>query len=272
MGSWNGTCTVSHLPIGWRDKAVAVAIKPKPTYGAITEEERFLPSLGSGFSYASDVYEIFPIPIFGTYDSHGSLEDVEEDKNVKAITGMSTQDFVSKCERDPETNKRWDYCLCLIKRNVWDHLLEAKGGTETLWGRDRGSLEDQVLHIMTALHFHEEMLGPSEFNLEAFSLKEDIKNYLFGHNMLFESESSWKVQKLIEDNFDEDLIRKVLYLRKINDEMEDLRRGWFPQIGAGSQARQFLKHKSLAKLVQDDADAYISEWKKENEGEYEDFW
>lgn len=67
MGSWSVYCGISNITIASGDKCVLLPIKEN------TSHEGYLPYLPA------------TLPIFGTYDDYGGLENIEEDDNTKLI-------------------------------------------------------------------------------------------------------------------------------------------------------------------------------------------
>lgn len=90
MGSFNGTCGVSGLPIVWRDPVRWFFIYRMP--------ERYQSSLIDRQSR----WKALTLPFKGTYDDYGRIEDVEED----ALTPLQVA-WLSNKARAPEKDADW---------------------------------------------------------------------------------------------------------------------------------------------------------------------
>lgn len=66
MGSWNGTCAVTRLPIFSGDPVVLIPIVERPSYD------------GGMLVHSTDAWMPFSLPIRGTYNDYGSIEPVED--------------------------------------------------------------------------------------------------------------------------------------------------------------------------------------------------
>lgn len=93
MGSFNVACSVSNISISVGTKVVFFPLLPRRfARGNLThlQNEKYL-------IYPNAYYQPFSLPIKGVYNDYGSVEEIEEDENTKAIEdffGMNIQDFV----------------------------------------------------------------------------------------------------------------------------------------------------------------------------------
>ena len=141
MGSWSVYCGISNIAITSGNKCVLLPLKK-------TEAGEYLPLLPS------------TLPIFGTYDDYGGLEDIEEDDNTKLIEehfNCSIHDFCQRFTRgcidsgDVEEHlmkneeiKNWKFMF--IDRQVYDFLITTKKS-------DGGNLDFGKKEILTLLGF-----------------------------------------------------------------------------------------------------------------------
>ena len=105
MGSWSVHCGISSLSITSGDKVVLLPLRVNDTHRG------YLPYLPS------------TLPIFGTYDDYGGLEDIQEDANTKLIEehfGITIQEFVIFFVDGVHTYERDEYQAVKVK-------LEANG-------------------------------------------------------------------------------------------------------------------------------------------------
>ena len=80
MGSWSVYCDISNITINAGDRIGIVPLVKNE--GQSSSYSTYLPAM---------------LPIFGTYDDYGGIEDIEENANTKTIEkyfGVSIQEFV----------------------------------------------------------------------------------------------------------------------------------------------------------------------------------
>jgi len=101
MGCFNVACSISNLSISHREDVVFIPLTP-PVNKHLGFENRIITDLpGSNASmliYTNCFYDPFCLPIFGEYNDYGSLENIKEDANTKAIekfTGLEVEDFLN---------------------------------------------------------------------------------------------------------------------------------------------------------------------------------
>lgn len=92
MGCWNGTCGLSHLPITAGTKVRGFILKPN-RYNVADDK-----IVGVGMTYSHDLYIPLTWSFKGEYDDYGSMENIENDLNTKAIikyfnSSLSKGDF-----------------------------------------------------------------------------------------------------------------------------------------------------------------------------------
>lgn len=75
MGSWNGTCGLTQLPIQQGDKVALFVLK----------RDRFPSTSGGGFVYSYNQYSPICVPIFGEYDDYGGIENIYKNEEVAYV-------------------------------------------------------------------------------------------------------------------------------------------------------------------------------------------
>ncbi len=78
MGSFNGACSVSNISIGSGDPVVFIPLEVVKHRNKIGDGNHML-------IYSHCFYAPATMPIFGTYDDYGGLENIEKDANLKII-------------------------------------------------------------------------------------------------------------------------------------------------------------------------------------------
>jgi hypothetical protein len=75
MGSWDGTCMVSQLPISYEDKIKVFLL----------QQVSSLAENGGGYTSCSPIYRAMSLPLTGIYDTYGCVEEVEDDINSQVL-------------------------------------------------------------------------------------------------------------------------------------------------------------------------------------------
>lgn len=140
MGCFSVACGVSRLSITAGDKCVLIPITAKKEFQPMTEQElrEAADNLLTDDLYKrnphakhetthlfvnnDELWEPCLLPIRGEYDDYGSIEEIEEDENTRAIEryyGVSINDFVSLIT-DGRKNVYDDYSL------MYDHFFKYK--------------------------------------------------------------------------------------------------------------------------------------------------
>lgn len=70
MGSWNGTCGITQMPIKSGEKIILFPIM----------KNKHANNGGSGFCYSHNQYSPISIPLVGTYDDYGGIEGITNNK------------------------------------------------------------------------------------------------------------------------------------------------------------------------------------------------
>jgi hypothetical protein len=80
MGCWSETCGITGLPITVGNPCVAFLLVRSELH-----EHQISPS---GYCYADDLWSPLELPVFGTYDDYGGLENIREDNNVRRLLDL----------------------------------------------------------------------------------------------------------------------------------------------------------------------------------------
>jgi hypothetical protein len=83
MGCWNGTCAVTNLPI-WAGDPIRLIL---------TLQQSDKQGDGAGFCYSDDYWAPVALPVKGTYNDYGGIEDIKEDWNTQIILDHFTKNF-----------------------------------------------------------------------------------------------------------------------------------------------------------------------------------
>ncbi|MDB4330140.1 hypothetical protein N9948_00210 [bacterium] len=104
MGCFNVACSVSNISINSGDRVVYIPLLPNNwTLRAYPQYRDHIVQTASSLIYSNCYYNPLCFPIKGEYNDYGSLENIDQNANTKAIEnffGMSAEDFVKSAERN----------------------------------------------------------------------------------------------------------------------------------------------------------------------------
>lgn len=83
MGCWNETCGITQMPIQSGDPVVLVFL----THTGINTQDH------GGFCYSNTICSPKFLPVFGTYDDYGGIQEVEQNWNTQFIVEQLTQEL-----------------------------------------------------------------------------------------------------------------------------------------------------------------------------------
>tara|TARA_R110000796_G_scaffold162503_2_gene279290 strand:- start:6136 stop:7065 length:930 start_codon:yes stop_codon:yes gene_type:complete len=111
MGSWNGTCMISNLPINSGDEIKLVLIRKNSGFNRL--------NLSGGYIYTTDIFTPSFLPISGKYNDYGMIEEIIEDWNYVLIEGLLKDMYGKEIVVDGEKMSDWNLYDVLdgIERN-----------------------------------------------------------------------------------------------------------------------------------------------------------
>lgn len=236
MGSWNGTCGVSQLPIMYGDD-VAIFLMKKNKYN----REDYM-----GCVHSDNFYEPVSPAIFGRYDDYGRVTDVIADKRV--ISGLyGEQDDYSDIGNiiDEQSEKKGLYIM-LVHLEVYKEIV-VKFGVRNKFFTKKLSFNEFMRNQMLAY------LTTVREDPEGFHIELDHNHFKMSTGFALRF---YQNPEIYEDNMDNDsLVDSVVDYLVFKDAMQDSRKLWIPQAGNGSQDQDY----DMVKIVGEFA------VKKENE-------
>jgi hypothetical protein len=154
MGSYDVSCAISGLAIGYEAQAYLIPLIPDGTTLRDTNEGWELYNYpgketpetyrGAYFLHGDCFYQPFSLPILGHYDTYGSLEEIQEDETtqkLEAMFGVSIEDFVKILR---ESNKYGS-----SRRN------ERFNKAKALKGKTKGGFE--ILQLLSGMYVHKDI-------------------------------------------------------------------------------------------------------------------
>lgn len=240
MGSWNGTCGASQLPIMYKED-VAIFLMRKNKYN---REDHI------GCVHSDNFYEPVSPAIFGKYADYGRVTDVVADKRIVDMLYGEQEDYsdIGKLI-DDESNEKGLYIM-LVHLEVYNEILAHFGAESKFFTKKKSFnefMKEQMLIYLTEVK--KDPRGYShELDYNRFKMST-------GFALRF-----YQNPKIYEDNISNDsLVDSVVDYLVFKEAMQDSRKLWMPQAGQGSQEQDY----NMAKIIGEFA------VKKENEDDEE---
>lgn len=247
MGSWNGTCGITQLPILINDTIRMIAITPY----------EFKDNTPDGPSYCYELYQPVCLPVKGEYDDYGWIDNPQE--------GLGRQILESRLPGiwDKEPDRRelfedqgWYYMLVL--EDVYQMCLEVAGPVyRDMLDRLRSAQEG-------ARQITDEMVGDDEMIERARQaiLVVPLLSYFRG----FEKGLDDIIKSGLLRATDSDL-EEIAEFRAFMGAMTMLRKQFAPQSGQGSQAQKHGPYLAIMEVQQRIIERREAEWEEEYQRE-----
>jgi hypothetical protein len=263
MGSWNGTCGLTQLPIKDGDEVVVILLEKRT--------DKVEP--GGGYCYSNHFFTPCSLPLFGIYDDYGSVENVkgnveevfrhfkkrfehekymiaegEKPKNIEEFIRVVERGYVEKMG------------FMMILKPVYEKVINEIGSRKKYKGTKKlkeETLDEVKEYIKRAKQLKDsnEYFSQSELqylnSFTQFYLGFDVKMKAF-LNILTNDEKIEIINDLVD-----------IYLLSIA--MTLTRKMWLPQAGAGSQVQEMYLHKIIAEEMIRIEKERVDEYLKENE-------
>ena len=228
VGSWNETCMVSNLAIQYDEPTIAYILRPRFTNAGDIQR----------LFYSTELYEPISFPIFGRYDSYGSIcEYDEKDTSVRHIL-MSLQESSLKHLIFQIHDGQVTYKLVLIKHSIYKALVDSSSKNRPQHFKEKDILK-RIRKFRTPLSNNEVSIELSALGL----------NYM--NNFRFKSLFS-----LIRHSGQDDYIKNLTNMLNEDSEfcesISRLRKLWFPTTATGSQSFGHRDHLALNRAIHDD--------------------
>ena len=264
MGSWNGTCGISNLPILHGEEIVLFIIK-KNQHARNGE---------GGYVYCNDQYEPFTFPIHGHYNDYGGIEAVSKngeiafkhfiDKMIPAIgdkKGQAPSDIEELVNDYIERGEYENIGFMMVRKDIWDAMINDPGmkveyektkqaaqsfidSFKVKWNDLKTEYpEDEDINEFNTATYR--LLNPFSFSSQygRNNFLDWIDNYTYGLNRF----KGFLTKLPFQQN--DDMKIALVDLITMTRILSDLRKGWMIQAGAGSQNEDVDLHKALAIAV-----------------------
>jgi hypothetical protein len=280
MGSWNGTCGVTQLPIFYGNKIRAFVLSYQ-----ITE---LSPIEGGGTCYSNDIWKPLVSSVQGTYNDYGNIENIvsnvgsdllqkklrsillpfeEEYEEVTPIESMPLQEMLYWIERNKANYKNYSgekapLGVMLVLEDIYQAMISFYGSQIGVYRNPVKYSEYEYMPIRT---IYEKLVEEAYLDLLAIAkLTDNNESVLraFQHSQNFwgtgylchESYFNY-LSDLAQQNvaYEDDRIQQIKNII-VNDmlfssALSDARKMWMPQCGQGSQNAELLIYKAIAKAT-----------------------
>lgn len=292
MGSYNGTCMLSHLPIMSGDKIKLVILH----YGY----SKITPS--GGYCYSNGIFTPAYLPISGEYNDYGMIENIVDDfssrlillhlkqryKKIKTdkqhndftliefLEGITSNDLMVLCEGDKERKKLAENAIKIYsKQGFSSEKIErewrefASEDVTEQWRvcnmsfvMIRQDVWDSILNKYSPdtyknIKYKEHLMRElTDAKNERAATRIFIDAYAGGGNLLI---PSYYALALLKKEIQDDVKKTWVEFQLITSFMNTTRIGWMVQSGAGSQADDWDSHLILSEIVSEICKSNIDE-------------
>ena len=263
MGCWNNTCFISHLPIQYGEPIVMLLLRCK-TYNM----ERWRPLS----CYVDDLITPLGLPIYGTYDDYGSVENIKNKKavveflqtldlkplndyNAAKITEDNIQQVIYDLTGDCYQYDDYTVMHVMIKHNLYDLLMKHindrivintsdRKKDSTVGKKFKNAIERDMIEIKTET---EEIKG-KEMKRIGVEWRLNMINYVHYHDHTPDSIQTYLLKKYYHKH-DKTTFKYLKEIALFHYILQSLRSGYGTCSGAGSQATEMLIHRIVAQFI-----------------------
>lgn len=245
MGSWNGTCGISKMPIQYGDRVKLVLLKPTNHYRSV--------STGSGFCDASDMYTPICLPITGEYNDYGCIENIDEqpelfDLIIKALR-IPDRNNIEDIIAGISNNELENISYMLIHESVYNIMLDITKETPHRYDNNyttemhRNDSVDVLIKYMSERNkilndMDNGIYKPLEFDKDYYNNEHYYRILPDVIRTLNDSDVLKTIKK--------DIVEFMIFIEAISD----ARMFWSPQSGGGSQDLTYEYQIEIGKLAE----------------------
>lgn len=246
MGCWNGTDGITQLPIQYGDSIRLFLIANNLHSYA---EDNII-------YYSTDLWQPLGLPLKGTYDNYGSIENIEEDAFSDLLFQYVKENIIN-------TPDRFGHCLDLANSSNNDILSRITEGnlsikdpfTATECGSSLRNLEKEFPEVAKIIQTMKNDEPVKSVQVRSFLVHEDIYQGIAtfpskNPDKLLEAfkldNVVYECRKLADKKQDANLPDQLHQYVKFVSCMSKTRKLWQPQAGEGSQSAEYLLYGLLS--------------------------
>lgn len=231
MGSWNGTCGISQLPIMPGDDVAIFLIKENMS----SQINHF------GCVHADDYY--FPISpaLIGKYDDCGRVQDVKADKRIIDVIYGKQDNYENIADIVNTQSSRNRIYFMLVHLEIYNKMVETFSQRKVF-----SSLTPLAEHLKNEFVSYLVRTRNKRLELETQGRLLPVDMYLEDEREGDFYENFYYSDEIYQDNIEKDpLIKEVIDFLVFQHGLITSRKMWLPQAGQGSQDCEF----GVAKIV-----------------------
>lgn len=246
MGCWNGTCALTNLPIYSGEEIVLFIVK----------EQNLSSCNGGGYCNTTDLFTPISLPIIGTYNDYGSIENIKnedlilpkikkmfEEKSIVFKSSNSTIDF------DIEKSSLMQIIHQIERGNIKGmenpsivKMYELEGIVKSMYLNVgivmfHKQIYDILINKAYNNFYKDRYLSVIKNIKECLQDKSNISDNIYKYAHLFRTQFEFDIEYIMDmiDSYDEDVLNKIVEVSIIDKVLSNTRKSWIPQCGAGSQ-------------------------------------
>lgn len=275
MGSWNGTCALSQLPIENGDNIKLILLKNKLGLDEL--------KLFGGYEYHDDYFKPQYLPISAEYEDYGRIKNPVIDSNYNLIEKSLKKQLGNTIEISDKKYNNFEYDLQLIILGIErgklkyvgvdkdqvkaqkfakfmydsipeDVLLEKKDVAESLLAKMNVDVSHRErIFDMTFIMIREDIWDHIvKYNNECGVLEDtdDVSQYLNDSGAkITRSAAYYKLLKTASENVKNEIHSIWCEFTSVDLFMALSRKGYMPQAGKGASTKVLNLHKMLAEKI-----------------------
>lgn len=266
MGSWNGTCMVSNLPILYNEKVKLIFLH--------SNENRLKNIINESAIY--DTFDILSpsfLQLEGEYNSYGGIENINNDKNYHIINDF----FKSKWKSIKNDSKE------LTDFNIED-VIELMHNNFSIYSE--GFIKDKKYNELLLSHYFEDNKNDIKYLYELASnidisekwrpsnityvlIRLDVWNSIINNHKYKCYDYNLHSNNNLDDFYNPNIYENILIddtelknqyneLIIINDFLKSIRKSWMIQCGNGSSSENWNNYKLLSDIIYNISDKKIN--------------
>lgn len=233
MGSWNGTCGLSQLPIVNGDKVALFILR----------QNEYCRDLGGGFSYSDELWRPICPPVFGNYSDYGLIDKIKDSNNTilsymkSEHVDINNKELVlndlDKFLKHIERNEVPKFGFMMVHMGLYEEVTEnIKKDTRFYSNGHRLGcyVEGDIIKLLDYMKSNNIDTFDNSFTTHEI-LSNKFKQITDRYLRYFRN------YRLYEDN--PRLLSEMLDFLMFKEAMEVSRKTWMPQAGSGSQDAEF---------------------------------
>lgn len=239
LGTWYETCSISHLPIRYKDETMIFYIKKKD----------FIHNEWSGGGEVDKWYTPIALPFSATLNIDENFENGNNE--------------ITKKINDIRRGEIEKYDIMFVLKPMYDAVISEM--------RTRNDMHKKFLQMANEFIEQSKTLDIKKTNFFGWDI--DFAGNRFVDFYQIHHREMRKLLIELADKQDDDLKEKMIELLLFHYGLQVLRKMWHPGVGRGAQETEYFLHKKISELTIQAEEEQRKKWLEENileEGESEE--